>query len=122
MKYLRILGTLCLIVAGVPAQAIEPAGVKFLFFDNSELQTCDGLIRRLEVPRKHAGNPLLVSDHPVEGNYMQFYGTVLRRPGAPWQMWYKSYNLARRGPALGYAESDDGLKWRRPELNVTQRD
>jgi hypothetical protein len=90
--------------------------IKFLFFDCRWFEEIEGFTRRLESPRKH-DEPLLISDRPWEGNAIRFYGSVLRRPDGCFQMWYKCGGW--RAPAmLAYAESDDGIEWRRPELDV----
>lgn len=95
--------------------------IKFLFLDYRDLETVDGFVRKLEPPKKHPGNPLLVADLPSEVDLMSFYGSVIRRPtDGKWQLWYKCYNPNGRGPALGYAESADGLKWIRPGLDVVK--
>jgi hypothetical protein len=89
-----------------------------LFLDYRDHEIVDGFDRRLEPPRKHAGNPILVSDDPAEGDHISFYGSVIRRPAdGLWQMWY-SVSSPKVGLALAYAESQDGIEWRRPALDV----
>jgi len=90
--------------------------IKFLFLDYRQLEQVDGFTRQLEPPQKH-GTPLLASDEePWEKNLLQFYGSVLRRPDGLFQMWYCTSGF--REMKLGYAESEDGIVWRRPELDV----
>jgi hypothetical protein len=101
--------------------AAQIEGVKFLFFDFRDIETVEGFIRKLEPPRKHVSNPLLVSDLASEVNLMMLYGTVIRRPtDGLWQLWYKCYNPNGRGPALGYGESKDGIRWERPALDIVK--
>ncbi len=91
--------------------------IKFLFFDYRDVEMIEGFVRKFEPPKKRTGDPLLISDLPSEVNLMSFYGSVIRRPtDGKWQLWYKQYNPNGRGPALGYAESIDGVKWIRPQL------
>ena len=94
--------------------------IKMLFLDYRDFETVDGFRRELEPPKKFEGNPVLVSDHPAEGNRMSLYGSVVRRPGdGLWQIWY-SVTHAPTGLALAYAESDDGVRWQRPALDVVK--
>ncbi len=41
--------------------------IKFLFFDYQEVERVRGFTRRMSLPAKHPGNPLLVSDPAGEG-------------------------------------------------------
>jgi len=94
--------------------------IKMLFFDYRDFEIVDGLERKIEPPRKHRGNPVLVSDHPGEGNSMSFYGSVIRRPtDGLWQMWY-TVRSPKIGSAAVCAESDDGIVWRRPAFDVAR--
>jgi len=94
--------------------------IKFLFFDYRDYETVRGFERRLERPRVHPGSPLLVSDHPAEGNTMSMYGSVVRRPDdGLWQIWY-TVLTPEKGLCLAYAESQDGIEWIRPQLDVIE--
>jgi hypothetical protein len=90
--------------------------IKFLFFDYRELETVEGFARELQQPTKHEGNPLFVADAPWEHGNMQLYGSIVKATGKPFQMWYSTIRRPWRID-LAYAESDDGLTWRRPELD-----
>lgn len=88
---------------------------KVLFFDYRELDAVRGFTRRLQHPTKHRGNPQFVADQPWENGNMQLYGSVVRPPGGPFQLWYSTVEK----PwciRLAYAESEDGLTWKRPAL------
>jgi hypothetical protein len=61
------------------------------------------------------------ADAPWESGNMQLYGSVVRRPDGLFQLWYQTQQ-ATAGLMLGYAESDDGLTWRRPPLDVVTID
>ncbi|MFN0171752.1 MAG: hypothetical protein ACKV22_35505 [Bryobacteraceae bacterium] len=69
------------------------------------------------VPRGPAGNP--------DAMRAQFYGSVIR-VGAKWRMWYAAMAhdglVGSRGTGfqIAYAESDDGLAWRKPNLGLTE--
>lgn len=96
---------------------------KILFFDNWGLEIVDGLTRRLNQPVKHAVNPLFIADQPWEEGNMQTYGSVIKLPNMPYQLWYSVMhhrNQAKSNICLAYAESDDGLTWRKPLLDVVR--
>jgi len=91
--------------------------IKFLFFDNRELEVVEGFTRELEQPRKHDGNPLFIADQPWENGNMQLYGSVVKAPGKPFQLWYSVVH----DPwwiYLCYAESEDGLTWTKPRFDI----
>lgn len=94
---------------------------KFLFFDYQQMESVEGFTRQLNPPKKHAANPLLVADQPWENGNMQLYGSVVKAPGKPFQLWYstiqKPWNIR-----LAYAESDDGLAWRKPLFDFVRHD
>lgn len=100
--------------------------LKLLFLDYRDLERCPGFTRRLTPPQVDRRNPLVVSDHPAEGNLITTYGSVVHRADENrWQMWYTCNKPVRRKKrpkqlALAYLESDDGLSWRRPELDVVR--
>jgi len=92
--------------------------IKFLFFDYRQFEQVDGFTRRLEPPRKH-GEPLFTStQQPWYKNYLQLYGSVIRRPDGPFQMWYSTGGWNEMHVA--YAESDDGIDWRHPKLDIVR--
>ncbi|MBM4046318.1 MAG: hypothetical protein FJ279_14500, partial [Planctomycetes bacterium] len=91
--------------------------IKLLFFDYREVETLRGFTRKLERPVKHPGSPLFVADQPWENGNMQLYGSVVKAPGKPFQMWYNCIHRPWH-MYLAYAESDDGLVWRRPLFDV----
>lgn len=90
---------------------------KLLFFDYREVETISAFTRELEQPVKHAGNPLFIADQPWENGNMQLYGSVLKAEGRPFQMWYTVIHAPWR-MCLAYAESDDGIEWRRPLFDI----
>jgi len=89
---------------------------KLMFFDYRELEVVRGFARRLQQPTKWAGNPLFVADQPWENGNMQLYGSVVKAPEKPFQLWYSTVER----PwciRLAYAESKDGISWTRPQLD-----
>jgi hypothetical protein len=91
--------------------------LKFLFFDNRDLESLQGFRRQVQQPRKHEGNPLFTADRPWEHGNLQMYGSALKVPHRPFQLWYSTISPAW-DIALCYAESDDGIAWRKPALDV----
>ena len=105
----------------VPGLEAEP-GRKVLFLDLKEIQTLDGLELRLNPARKYGGNPILGSGPPgafdshsagtwmrvikEEGIYRLWYSGLLVDSSQPWWEWFR----------VGYAESRDGLTFRRVNL------
>ena len=95
--------------------------IKFLFFDNRELETIEGFSRQIEQPAKHSGNPLFIADQPWENGNMELYGSVVKAPGRPFQLWYSVVH----DPwwiYLCYAESEDGLTWEKPLLDIHEHE
>ncbi len=90
---------------------------KFLFFDYSEIETITGFKRELQKPAKCKQNPLFIADRPWENGNMQFYGSVIKRPDKPFQCWY-SFVHPPFTIYLAYAESDDGIVWRKPLFDI----
>lgn len=91
--------------------------IKYLFLDYREVETLRGFTRKPEQPAKHPENPLFAADAPWENGNMQLYGSVLKAPGRPFQMWYSVIHPPWK-LYLAYAESDDGISWRRPALDI----
>ena len=90
---------------------------KLLFFDYRELEYVEGFARAVESPVKDAGTPLLRPELPWEQGNMQMFGSVLRAADGRFRAWYEVVEAPWR-VRLAYAESDDGLRWRKPELDV----
>ncbi|MBS3761735.1 MAG: hypothetical protein KGZ25_00400, partial [Planctomycetes bacterium] len=66
--------------------------------------------------------PVLIGDNAVDGLGAVIYGTVLR-DGGIYRMWYQAFPKAWGGgdvSYVGYAESDDGDEWRKPELGLVE--
>ena len=102
------------------ATASSASARRRLFLDASVVEEKEGLTRRFHALQKHPANPVLIADRPwetgkaVSGPYL--YGTVLKE-GDRLRMWYQ---LINRGNHIGYAESDDGVHWNKPELGLIE--
>ncbi|UCH36222.1 MAG: hypothetical protein JSV65_07675 [Armatimonadota bacterium] len=102
-----------------------------LFLDDANIAGMDGLRRTMHQPLKHSANPVVPADKPWE-NMTSVYGTTMydehmRR----FRMWYligcpsdgefTDADTGERYPIpqttrVGYAESDDGVTWAKPDL------
>ena len=100
-----------------------------LFVDEGFQSGQQGLTRTLHQPTRHPFNPVLIGSRPWEGDRV-LPGAVLRDPATGlFRMWYTATSTALKGVAetpaekerigyVCYAESEDGLHWRRPELGL----
>jgi hypothetical protein len=70
-------------------------------------------------PRIHP-EPVLEPDSPADGGGVTLYGTVLH-DGGRLRMWYQAWPRNWKGgnvDYVGYAESGDGIEWRKPKLGL----
>ena len=97
--------------------------IKLLFLDLTDLESADGFVRTVEPATKHEGNPIMVPDRPWESGRISLHGSVVRRPDdGRWQMWYTTRNTDLGGMLTAYAESDDGIAWTRPDLDLVRHE
>ena len=88
-----------------------------LFVDHFLVDSLDGATLRLHPPQ-NAG-PVLFFDRPWEGPFSG-YVTVIR-DGDLYRLYYRGLPKARHDTGLEslcYAESDDGITWRKPDLGL----
>ena len=84
-----------------------------LFVDDFLIASMTNLRREYHQPVKHPKNPLVVADRPWEGSQL-CVETVRRDPvTGKFRMWYCEAKDREM-----YAESDDGLRWHKPELGL----
>ncbi|MBN1344201.1 MAG: hypothetical protein JXQ73_16060 [Phycisphaerae bacterium] len=97
-----------------------------LFVDDYLLAKTERITREVHHPRKHPANPLVRPDKPWDSGGTVFQ--IVRRDAktGKFRMWYSGYvryelpsGVATRFPTL-YAESDDGIKWTKPELGLCE--
>ena len=99
-----------------------------LFLDDHLIGESHGLRRELMQPERHPQNPLIVQDRPWEQRMLSVYGSVLFDADASrYRCWYLASESDAGVPdtpeAPGtaeymqcYAESDDGIHWRKPRF------
>ena len=107
-----ILLAICLRLVAHASQPITIDHHKQLFLDDHLIAAMTNVTRSVEQAQKFAGNPILWPES-WEPPMATVYGSVLRE-GSKYKMWYKS------GMGVGYAESDDGITWRKPNLGLTR--
>ncbi len=71
--------------------------------------------RRVQLAEKHEGNPVIWQTEPWEEKLNIVYGSVIR-DGDRYRMWYQT------GPGVSYAESEDGITWVKPRLDLVTID
>jgi len=100
---------------------IDVGSRKQLFIDERFIEHSRGVRLRMNPPVQHP-EPVLVPDRPWELNGIGAYNTVLLEPDGRFRMWYDAGvkgGLPSEGARrLGYAESEDGLHWRKPNLGL----
>jgi len=66
--------------------------------------------------------PVLTGDTDVDNRGVHIYGSV-HHDGGRYRMWYQATAepwIRHDSPAVGYAESDDGIVWRKPSLGLVE--
>jgi len=96
-----------------------------LLIDDNIVEDRWALERVLHPPSKHLLNPILVKDKPWEGDIALSPYVMWDEDFGRYRMWYKCFSLTNYwgagGPPyhLSYAESDDGINWEKPDLDVS---
>jgi hypothetical protein len=110
---------------------MSDADLVLFSFDDVSIPWHNNLKLTLEQPRKYEGNPVLRPgpSGSVDDVGTILYGTIIR-VGKTFRMWYVPwFQPDPRFPkeitashsdtqTFGYAESDDGIHWRRPDLGL----
>lgn len=112
---MRAVGAIAVLSATLVAAAEVP-GLRpdtELFVDDIGIEKRENVVRRVYAARKEA-SPVIEPDRPWEEDRIYVYGTAYRDPATgKFQLWYAA-------PAkMLYATSDDGLRWTKPELGIT---
>ena len=98
------------------AQDLKLDSRKRLLLDDAAVASMENVARTIHPAEKYPGNPVLTATEPWEGEVVLVYGSVLREDDGTFRMWY----YCPRGVA--YAESDDGIAWRKPALDIAKHD
>ena len=105
----------------------ETTGITMFAFDQVSIPHSQNLRLEMRTPAKHPANPVVARGEPGTPDAMgvQFYGSVLRE-GGKFRMWYVAYDddtankVASARWRAAYAESDDGVRWTKPNLGLTE--
>ena len=94
-----------------------------LFVDERFIERSEGVRLRMNPPVQHP-DPVLAPDRPWESFGIGAYNTAMLEPDGRFRLWYDACVLGG-GPAegarrLGYAESEDGLTWTKPDLGLIE--
>jgi len=110
--------------AAEPPAAIDIGTRRELFVDDALIATCIGKAeRRLHQPQ--AKEVVFTHDAPWEGSGSGYHSIF--KDGGTYRMFYKAWQLSvtplesaypSHGGFTCYAESTDGIQWRRPELGL----
>lgn len=85
-------------------------------------ESSNGKLRAVQGKPEMLPEPVLEGDSDVDATGVSIYGTVLR-DGGLYRMWYQAWPRDWDGQDVahvGYAESDDGLAWRKPKLRMAE--
>lgn len=104
---------LCLPAESPASVPIEVGQKKQLFLDDYLVASSTNVVRKIHAAEKSRSNPVIRQTEPWEDPFNILYGSVIR-DGQTYKAWYKS------GPGVSYAESDDGIQWVKPPLDLVQ--
>ena len=101
---------------------IQVGRTKQLFVDDVVAGSYRNLDRTLHPVRKHPKNPLVIPDRPTDSKNALIYGGVIKDPtmGGKFRMWYLAYGRKVNPSYISYAESDDGINWKKPNLGLIE--
>ncbi len=105
----------------------ETKATTLFAFDTVSIPHTQNLRLEMSQPRRHSANPVLRRGPAGSADAMgvQFYGSVIRENGK-FRMWYVAFDddTDSKAPSArwraAYAESDDGLTWRKPSLGLVE--
>lgn len=127
---MRILFVLVLLtpIAHCAEGLFDETKVTTLFaFDSVAIPYSQNLRLEMRQPVKHAANPVLQRGEAGSPDAMgvQFYGSIVK-DGGKFRLWYVAFDdaveskIASARWRAAYAESDDGLRWVKPNLGLVE--
>jgi hypothetical protein len=112
-------GLVAVCLIGQSDAAIVLDGTKQMFLDDYLVARSENVARQIHAVDKYPGNPVLPATEPWENGVAILYGSVLREGdenGPKYRAWYYAAGN------VGYAESDDGIRWTKPRLGIVEID
>lgn len=99
---------------------------QFSFLMSEDFEERRNIAWRVELAEEDPANPLVEPKYPGDAGVTFAYGSVMVDPiDQLWKAWYISRHVGAEpseSPAAGriltYAESEDGVHWRRPEMDI----
>lgn len=97
-------------------------GQKQLFIDDHWLGDLNQVTRVIHQPKKYAGNPVIRADVRTDGNAIQTRDAPSwDEQEKVWKLWYIRFGDDGNGAGgSGYATSQDGIHWEKPEVGVVE--
>jgi len=97
--------------------------MELLFESRLEITRIYGRLRTVQHQPQIMPEPVVSPTHSTDAGGCTIYGTVLH-DGGRYRMWYQAWPKDRDGrknALVAYAESDNGLDWQKPTLNLVDR-
>ncbi len=98
---------------------IDISSQKQLFIDDLLIESCRGISKTMNLPHQY-DEILLECDQPWEAgpeSKVAAYSSVLKEKNKI-RLWYDLYNSKTKERCVAYAESDDGLHFKKPKLGL----
>ncbi len=123
-------GTACLLSNALPTAAAQQSSAnnvpsqrtssnRILFVDRQHMTAMNGVRLKLHQPVK-TGERILESERPWENATLNWF-SIIEDQGR-YRMWYECYDVdgwpTADDTSLCYAESEDGIHWKRPDLGL----
>jgi len=90
-------------------------------FDDVSIEATRGVKLEMMRPDKYPNNPILERGEEGEPDAHRASSPVVIHDNGSWRMWYiATVSSDYHKSLVGYAESDDGITWRKPELGLTE--
>ena len=106
--------------------AVDLSNQPQMFLDDLCVATTVNLTPQIQQPAKSSDNPVLSRDHPWEAYRIEHPVVVFDADTKRFRMYYTAFadatTLRDAGGVICIAESDDGLRWTKPTLNIQLRD
>lgn len=127
----RLLAPACALMfasTSVAAEYFDETKATTIFaFDSVSIPHVQNLRLEMRTPTKHPANPVVPRGAPgaADARGVQFYGSVIRENGK-FRMWYVAFDddkenkVASARWRAAYAESDDGVRWVKPNLGLVE--
>jgi hypothetical protein len=97
--------------------------MELLFESRLEIEKLEGKLRWVQQRARIAPEPVLLPSNSGDGSGVSIYGTVMH-DGGRYRMWYQGWPQGWDGdnsPIVCHAESDDGIAWTKPDLQLDDR-